>query len=286
MQLILFILSFVKPKNWPLLFYFLLNAGLMFLFEYLIYKQIFGILPLIYGSSLLLITLPFGEAILRFKSKASPIRCLGNDRIINLYNEVYDIAKQKSKLRLSKSVKLYFVNDNSVNACALGFRTMIVNTGILNCTDNQIKAILFHEFSHLIEQDSVHNVAFNIGNIILFICYVLIKIILSFIVYFFTYIIAYLLESVFGCKIDATKVSNFVGKIIDKIYDLWNLLGLVICMYTSRLSEYNADKFAKFNGYGKELANILSLGSSTIDGNENTLFLTHPPTHKRIERLL
>jgi len=285
MRLLLFILSFINPKNWTLLLYLFLNVGVMFLFEYIMVKDFIGILPIIYGCSLFLVTLPFGETILRLKTKASPIKGLGNTRIINLFNEVYSLAIKKSKIRLSRHVKLYFINDNSINASALGFRTLIINTGILNCSDNQIKAILFHEFSHLIEQDSIHNVIFKLGNIVLLFFYLVLRTILFLIAYCFTGVIFLILEKNEDDYNPSKKVNTFFNKTVDKAYNLWNLFGQVICMHTLRLGEYIADDFAKKCGYGKELSDILMLGKSKEFLGANELLLTHPPVEKRIERL-
>ena len=59
-----------------------------------------------------------------------------------------------------------------------------------------------------------------------------------------------------------------------------------MCMLTMRSSEYKADKFAKKNGYGECLADILDRTRSNIDANIDTSILTHPSIDKRIEKLL
>lgn len=286
MRLLVFTLNFLRPKNWPLLTYFTLNALLMLLIGYLITGYLNVVFVYFYLASLIFITLPFGENILRLKNKAIPIKKLGDRRIERIFDEVYTTAKNKSKFRLSRRVKLYFTINDKINACALGDRTIIINTGILGLSDNEIKAILYHEFSHLIEQDSFYNVAYNLGNLIIFVIFVIFKLIIFVLLYALFFTIQMIINAIAGIRFDFEELIKIIIELLDNIYNLWNMIGLVLCMWTMRNSEYKADKYVKDNGYGKYLADILMAGDTDIDAIGDLVFLTHPSGKKRVERLI
>lgn len=286
MKFIVFLINFIFPKNWPLLFYYLLNIGLMYLIEYIIFKEFVGLFPSIYIISMLIAFSPFGETILRLRNKVDPVETLGDSRIIRLFNEVYDEAKKQSKIRLSRNVKLYYKVGNDINACAVGVKTIIIHTGILNLSDRQIKAILFHEFSHLIEQDSLYNITFMTGNVVLYSFLFIIKWTIFCILYVILFIFDLIIETCFNRNTNYEIIMKLFGEILNIINILWKRLGLVLCMLTMRSSEYKADKFAKKNGYGAVLADILDRTRCDIDADVDTVFLTHPTIDKRIQKLL
>lgn len=72
------------------------------------------------------------------------------NRLEPLFYEVYQKAKMQEPL-ISDSVRLYMNEDESENAFATGRRTICVTRGLLNLSDEAIKATLGHEFGHLAE---------------------------------------------------------------------------------------------------------------------------------------
>ncbi len=90
---------------------------------------------------------PIGEFVLRFIYGAKAIKTnKDKERILPLFNDVYDTIKEKSNFRNNK-IKLYIDNSMSVNAYAMGTRTIVITKGAMeSLPDNQIKGILAHEF--------------------------------------------------------------------------------------------------------------------------------------------
>lgn len=286
MRLIIFIVNFLHPKNWPLLVYFFANGLILFFLEKLLLGYDSFIMVSLYILSLLFVTFPFGEIILRKKSKANPISMLGDGRIETLFSQAYTLAKSKSFFRLSRRVKLYYSNDSSINACALGSKTMIINLGILSLRDDEIISIFLHEFSHLIQQDSYRNVSFRLGNLVLFGIFSIIKLFLYLVLYMIAFIINIFARSITGHSAEFKEFIDIVMDLIDNIFKLWNVCGILISCFTLRIAEYKADKFAKDLGYGSPLADILTSSQNNIDDYMNVAFLTHPTPNKRVVKLL
>jgi len=90
---------------------------------------------------------PIGEFILRFIYGAKPIKTnKDKERLLPLFNEVYDTIKEKSNYR-NKHIKLYIDKSMTINAYAMGTRTIAITKGAIeSLTDNQIKGMLAHEF--------------------------------------------------------------------------------------------------------------------------------------------
>ena len=65
---------------------------------------------------------------------------------------------------ISDSVRLYMNEDESENAFATGRRTICVTRGLLNLSDEAIKATLGHEFGHLAHKDTDRCLLVVLGN--------------------------------------------------------------------------------------------------------------------------
>lgn len=110
---------------------------------------------LVYAVILVLSLSPFGEWILRLQNGCEKItRKEHLDRLMPLFSEVY----QKSKARhpeIPSDVQLYIVDSDMPNAFATDRKTVCITRGLLRYPDQQIKAILAHEFGHLAHKDKV-----------------------------------------------------------------------------------------------------------------------------------
>ena len=84
-------------------------------------------------------------------------------RLEPLFYEVYQKAKMQEPL-ISDSVRLYMNEDESENAFATGRRTICVTRGLLNLSDEAIKATLGHEFGHLAHKDTDRCLLVVLGN--------------------------------------------------------------------------------------------------------------------------
>lgn len=290
MRVLLFIAKLILPKNWGLLLLYALNFFLMSLIGYAFTGD--WTLPrtyalgIFYIQSIFLILLPFGETILRIKDKAQPINELGNSRIERLFMEVHKELRRKYKILVPRKINLYFLNSDSVNAYALGNKTIIINSGIVNLPDDNIKAIFFHEMSHLIELDSFYNVSLSIGNVFVYVAYIVVR--------YMTLAFAAIVEFMVRFFVSAFTKHNFSGwevtetivKLIDYAYELWQNIGIILCLWSSRQSEYKADTLAKKCGYGYALASFLSQLKEKQATWFDRMYLTHPSNSKRIEKLL
>jgi heat shock protein HtpX len=67
---------------------------------------------------------------------------------------------------------------------------------------------------------------------------------------------------------------------------LWTMLGIALCMKTSRNNEYLADSFSTSLGYGQGLIDTLSqLGGAKPKGLFASLASSHPDNQSRIMKI-
>ena len=85
------------------------------------------------------------------------------NRLEPLFYEVYQKAKMQEPL-ISDSVRLYMNEDESENAFATGRISICVTRGLLNLSDEAIKATLGHEFGHLAHKDTDRCLLVVLGN--------------------------------------------------------------------------------------------------------------------------
>lgn len=261
-----------KPHRIGALFYIIVNVALMYV--------IVGVTPVInllwivlaYGFSLAIALSPVGEFLFRISVRAWKIKRPDYiQRLQPLMDSVYDKAKKQSSF-LNQKITLYMTKDSNPNAFALGRQTIAVTSGLLELNDEEICAILAHEFGHIINRDTVFLQLIFVGNIFLFP------------ITFFYNIIAILLGSVFG--------GQFLGKIVFHLIRLpitiWNWIGRLLILLGSRKDEFGADNYAVQLGLGNNLASALDKLSynSKDPGPLALLASTHPRTDKRIEKIL
>ncbi|MPQ44768.1 M48 family metalloprotease [Clostridium tarantellae] len=217
-----------------------------------------------------------GEWFLRIRVKAKKITNESHKaRLYPIFDEVYKRVLIKNP-EVSKDIKLFITDNKIPNAFAAGKNTIILTTGLLTLSDEQIKGILAHEFAHIVNKDTTLLLLTRAGNI-LFNIYVMIA---TFICYFV------------GSFFSDHKRGNYTIPIILRfifvgvIEKLLNLLYL-FSLKSSRENEYEADKYSAQLGYGESLAVALDLicNEDYITGFMEDLKASHPKTHLRIERL-
>ena len=161
---------FFKVKNFLALVYLVLNYGLTFLFFYALDESIEqGLLgaAIVFLTSTFFALSPIGEAIIRLiqgfrkieegkksLNKLNPIFFEVVSRARDLYPDFY----------LDKHLKFYLKDDPRPNAYTIGRRTLCVTTGLLNCTDEHIRAVLAHEVYHLIHHETDLILLISAGN--------------------------------------------------------------------------------------------------------------------------
>ena len=289
-----FFKNLVLPKNWLLLLYLLLNIALGF--ALLVYVQEIDfstdedlIFTACYFGAYLLVLIilatPLGEGILRLTMHAKKLqRNEETKEIYEIFDEVYNLSLAKSP-KISKKVKLYYFEDDSVNAFCLGSRTVIINTGLLTLPKECIKAIIAHEFGHIATQDSLTNLALIVSN---WLIYFLVSIISFFVFIFFAIFDLLIFSALFKVEVNRFYIARFFKGLLMLVYKLWLEIGILLTLASSRKKEYKADEYARSLGYGASLAVALghidrdiSLNASVLE----TIYATHPKTSKRILKL-
>lgn len=319
-----FLKNFFKWHNIPMMIYLLMNllfiyigtvvfasSGIMVYYDenpsempidvssnefYLITA---AIIALVYFLAICISLSPIGEWILRKKLHCNVIEDeYILKRIYPIFQEVY-LAAHEISPAISDNVKIFIQQSDEENAFAVGRRSVCITTGLLRCSDDEIKGILGHEFGHLAHKDTDMNLVVNIANW------------MTNIIFLFAWIVIYVLK--FSLKISKFVISIFsdgLGSLVS-LYEifisivtflsvylfqkLWLIIGNLLLLAKSRGAEYKADKFSYELGYGNGLLEFFYKLPDAIKGNKNpfkrfiaalaTVGATHPRTWKRIEAI-
>lgn len=234
---------------------------------------------LAYTLSLGLALSPIGEAILRLQIGAKKIQKQDYlNRLMPLFQEVYEKARLLDP-SLPKDIKLYINKDLSKNAFATGRKTICLTKGILESSDEEIKATFAHEFGHLSAKDTDLILLITIGNLFATI---------FFLMYRWTFLIVGLFMGIMNRSLSTVLLTFFVDLILVGMMWLWTKLGTLLVMHSSRNQEYEADRFAHQLGYGESLITLLdSFHTQEIyrKGIFATLVSSHPDPDERIGKL-
>lgn len=179
--------------------------------------------------------------------------------------------------------------DNSCNAYAYKSNSIVITNGF-NCSkqhDEEKKAVLFHEFAHLVNKDNQIKYSIFCFNRLI----ILLPILNA--TFFYTIsICAMLYLAPYADIVFLYKVSFFNGMIELIIFTLCHLLDEIIEMfylYKSRQSEYSADKFAADAGMKTHLISFLkSTSEYKLEKRKKRrcdFFDSHPSIIKRIAKL-
>ncbi|WP_349408299.1 zinc metalloprotease HtpX [Pseudalkalibacillus sp. SCS-8] len=265
----------VKKQNIGIIVFLILNT---FLVIALFGDPITGIV--LYTASLLIALSPIGEWILRVQQGCKKLaRKEHIERLEPLFNEVYEKAK-KLDPTIPDNVQLFISNDSSPNAFATGRKTICLTKGLLEYSDEEIKATLAHEFGHLSNKDTDLILLVTVGNMIVTAMFVLYRVIVSAIG-----IGVSIANRSFGSLI----VTFLIDVVLVGLMWLWTKFGTVLVMNSVRKNEYEADKFAYDCGYGNELIVVLdkfnAMDTGATKGLWANLSSTHPDPDQRIGNL-
>lgn len=231
----------------------------------------------IYIISLAIALSPIGEWILRLQTGSKKNKRQEQvERLEPLFNEVYKKAKDLHPT-LNDNIELFINDDSSPNAFATGRKTITINRGLLKYSDEQIKAVLAHEFAHIAHKDTDITLIILIGNFLVTFLFLFIR------------IIAFITGLVFA------NYQKSIGELIKTIViDLmlvflmrvWTKIGVLLVSHSSRQKEFEADKFAYNCGYGNELAEVLdTFHGVKASGPWAALISSHPDIDSRIAQL-
>ena len=268
-----FFVQLFKRKNIPALLYIVLNIIVISFFGW-------GLIPslIIYVVCLCIALSPIGEWLLRKETGCKDI----SDPIINarlqpLFEEVYGRAKAYNP-SIPSNIKLFINDEEDLNAFATGKKTICINRGLLSSSDEEIKAVLAHEFGHLSNKDTELTLVVYVGNQIFTWIMILYRSLVG------------LCNSIYGgfTGLIINLFTLFISLIIAIIMKAWIWVGIFMVRATSRAAEYEADAFAKQLGYVDGLISFFhSIDSSNYhsQGVFAALSSTHPKTCDRIEQL-
>lgn len=286
-----FFKKLTKKSNIGLLIWLILNTLLMVAIFSNGFASVEGIFIglAIYIGSLAIALSPIGEWVLRVQNGCKKIT---NPEYISrlepIFREVYSQAKALNP-ELPNDIKMFMSDSDEPNAFATGRKTVCVTRGLLNYSDQQIKGVLGHEFGHLAHKDTDSILVVAVGNLIISVIFVLIRVFANIFMGIGQFITAIMSRSIGGVI-----AALFIGigrAIADFILVLlmraWTQIGVWLCMYSSRKNEYEADEYAFNCGYGEELCQVLeSFGSAKgATGLFAALVSSHPQNYDRINKL-
>lgn len=199
------------------------------------------------------------------------------ERLLDLYDRVYTQAKAKDKY-MSNKIKLYIVDDISINAFALGRNSIAITRGAMEqLNDNEIEALLAHEFGHMRHGDPQLNILLKIGTT--FYIWVLLL---------FKGVIKYINRATSDGSL-GDMITNLLEVIIDLTIQVILIIWTVIVSKDNRNKEYRADNFACDLGYREDLLSALyKLYRMQINDKRSLLTRIqsdHPRLAYRIENL-
>lgn len=242
---------------------------------------------IVYMISITIAVSPIGEFILRLQTGCKEIKRKDYiDRLNPLFDEVYQNAKKRNP-NLPDEIKFFMSKDKEPNAFATGRKTICLTEGILDYSDEEIKAVLGHEFGHLAHKDTDAILIVEVGNLIVIGIFVAFRVFVKAITLIF-----HLMFSIISSSFAEIVVSAFTRVLIDfvlvTIMNIWTKIGTLICLHSSRKNEFEADEYSCSMGYGQKLCEVLDKLDS-VRGEKNTLWATlnssHPDTDDRIAHM-
>ena len=290
--------NIARKSNTSILIYLILNVfiisfviGVMFRMESMFAALLVGIL--LYAVSMTIALSFVGEAILRLQTGCHKIKRQDQfERIQPAFQEVYEKAKVQTP-SIPDDVQIYINGDKSPNAFATGRKTICVTEGLLDRPLEEIKATLGHEFGHLAHHDTDLILVISIGNLVVTIILLLIKLFIT----LFSKGVGLLCSLsgilggffIVGTLADwLVRLSGFLANLcVSGGMWLWMQLGNLLVLQSCRANEFEADEYAFRLGYGNALCQLFD----NLDDGERSqglfasLASTHPAANDRIQRL-
>lgn len=251
---------------------------------------------LLYGIGIVIALSPIGEWLLRRKHGCEEITDPATlERIHPLFDEVHTAAREINP-DIAADVSLYICNDVIPNAFATGRKTICINSGLLNCTDEEIKGVLAHEFGHISNHDTDFTLVVNVANWIVAAYFAVVWVIImayklmfkgvGMIVSIINGSIGTFIATLLGDAVATAAILVFI-KLTSAV---WTFIGNMLIKVSSRKNEFLADRFAKESGFGSGLSSFLN---TLADAKHKRSFIekiaaigdSHPATSKRIDAL-
>lgn len=288
-----------NKSNIPLDIYLVLNLVIISGVFYLLFSYTGNTNPFvsvglglgIYAATLAVSLSPVGEWCLRKQMSCNKIKNKEMvSRLYPLFFRVYEKALAVDD-HLSENIRLYVYEGEDENAFATGRNTICVSTGLLRLEDEQIEAVIAHEFGHISHKDTDLALVISVGNSIINGMYVIANAIVIFFefVCYITHIVGALIGSreAYAAPLMSMLYRVMFTVCVSSLMWLWTKLGTLLLMKSSRENEYLADAFAAELGYGKALCDALcEIDRAPMPkGFFGNLKRSHPHRDDRIEHL-
>ncbi len=272
-----------RISNLGTLIFFLLNIGLI-LALFCPYGVTFETaMPLVgcYFVTVLISLSPIGEWTLAALAGAKEIKRKDiKIRLIPLLEVVFEQAKQRTPSMIN-SIRLKIIHDQSVNAFAIGRRTICVTDGLLNLSDEEIMAVFAHEVGHLTYQHSAIQLLVGGGNLFISGFLLIIK------------VMCWIVTGIFALVGIGTRsfwggfFMTLFGSLSSVLIWLWTKFCMIFLMWSMRQNEFVADEYAYHLGYGNILASVLDRHMCSVPNNGllKALYATHPHSDDRVAKL-
>ncbi|MDE5722266.1 MAG: M48 family metalloprotease [Clostridia bacterium] len=287
MNIIMFILNLLKPKNWLIILSIVLNVGICagiavyvsYLFGYNNYLLVSICVIAAYIALELFMLTPVGEAIMRRKMKMKPMP--ETHWTYAVFNEVKRRTRIKNRW-LSKRLKLYYTESKEMNAYALGSRTVCITSALTYLKPDYIEGILAHEFGHITYYDSYVSLLARHGNMLFYAVVMAVWALCSLFALFLDVIASSVCRDT---RLFRLMVMHFANLLISVV----SLISSLLFCARSRIAEYGADAFAVKIDEGENLRDgliTITGGSSPRSRNLTDMLMnTHPATEKRVKRI-
>ena len=251
------------------------------LFYYVISSLLLGgtaksflIVLVIYAISLIIGFSSLGEKLLRLLNRVRPLETKRETEYLQpLFDEVY--LRAKGKFKMLRSIEVCVIDNMTVNAMALGRRTIAVTKGALQTfTEEELKAVIGHEIAHLVHGDTMATMYAIIGNGIFSVFVLVARLFLLLLDW---------VQNTFNGKRGFLSILMFLLKLYFD-FSIWILnFGLqVILSINSRKNEFKADMFSYVIGYDSGMIEALYLLEKISLGDNSTIIQKMIASHPRI----
>ena len=251
------------------------------LFYYVISSLLLGgtaksflIVLVIYAISLIIGFSSLGEKLLRLLNRVRPLETKRETEYLQpLFDEVY--LRAKGKFKMLRSIEVCVIDNMTVNAMALGRRTIAVTKGALQTfTEEELKAVIGHEIAHLVHGDTMATMYAIIGNGIFSVFVLVARLFLLLLDW---------VQNTFNGKRGFLSILILLLKLYFD-FSIWILnFGLqVILSINSRKNEFKADMFSFVIGYDSDMIEALYLLEKISLGDNSTIIQKMVASHPRI----
>lgn len=272
-----------------------LTFGALFANGHPVKALIAGII--IYFLTVVAVLSPFGEWVCRLQSGCKQPTDEVKARLQPILDEVLAAARSTNP-ELPEVINLYINEDEEPNAFALGRKTVCCTKGLLQYSDEEIRAIFGHEIGHIAHHDTDLILVVTGGNLIINLLFLIVRFVFRIFV-LGAWFIGLFIPGVGGLIYNLVQnLFTFItAHVLGWLMNAWVRLGIWLTMKSSREEEFEADAFSCNLGFSNGLLQFFqrlqrmeqeanaAAGVVTKKSFFKALEDSHPETSLRIERI-